>query len=618
MMKRISSFVEALGEPRFFVFLPLLVLVLLSAGFDAGWMVDDHVHRAVITQHPDLPELHRPASMLFSFADGEPESMAALLDGGLWPWWAAPDLRLSFLRPLASWTHAFDYWAWPQSPWWMHVHSAVWYALSAILLLGFYRRVLPVSSVAGLAALLYAIDDSQAFPALWLANRNTLVSLVFGVASLWAHDRWRRDGWRAGRIVSPLCLVLALLGNEGAVSIGGYLLAHALFLDPAPARRRWRALVPGAGVGLLWTAAYKLGGFGASGSGVYIDPASEPGRFLLAAVERAPVLLAGWWSFPPSDAFSLLSGSTRWVFWGYSLAVLAMVGWLLSPLIRRLRVARFFALGMVLALVPACSTFPSNRLLAFVGIGAAGLLGLLFQDLWGRLEGETDGKRWPLKTLLAGLVLIHGILPPLLIYSNLEQMERFEALLRNIAASISVESGIEGRDPEDRELIVVATPSAFTALGAGVIQALGDTPRPRRTRVLASGIYGAEVERTEAQTLVVRPVGGFLRPHSAAEPHEVCCSPRVDPRRIFLLVDSLFRDLENDPFQVGDQLAFEGIDIEILEADEGRPLAASFRFAEPLESERWVWRVWRDGRFLPFDLPAVGSRVEIPGLPTEE
>ena len=60
-----------------------------------------------------------------------------------------------------------------------------------------------------------------------------------------------------------------------------------------------------------------------------------------------------------------------------AVACVAMLAAALAPLLRRDREARFWTLGMVLALLPISATFPANRLLFFVGLGAMALLARL-------------------------------------------------------------------------------------------------------------------------------------------------------------------------------------------------------------------------------------------------
>jgi hypothetical protein len=44
---------------------------------------------------------------------------------------------------------------------------------------------------------------------------------------------------------------------------------------------------------------------------------------------------------------------------------------------------------------------------------------------------------------------------------------------------------------------------------------------------------------------------------------------------------------------------------------DGRPAEVAFRFEVPLEDGSLRWLCYRDGRFVPFALPAVGQSVEL-------
>ena len=77
-------------------------------------------------------------------------------------------------------THWLDYQLWPDAPWMMHAQSLVWLAGTVLIAGLLYRRIEAVPWVAGLAVLLYAVDDARAAPASWIANRNALVASVFG------------------------------------------------------------------------------------------------------------------------------------------------------------------------------------------------------------------------------------------------------------------------------------------------------------------------------------------------------------------------------------------------------------------------------------------------------
>ena len=109
---------------------------------------------------------------------------------------------------------------WPHSAFLMYVHSFAWLGGLVAVATFIFRRVLGTTWVAGLAALLFAVDDAHGFPAAWLANRKTLIGAFFGILALIAHDRWRRGEWRIGSLVAPLSLLLGLLAKESVAGVG--------------------------------------------------------------------------------------------------------------------------------------------------------------------------------------------------------------------------------------------------------------------------------------------------------------------------------------------------------------------------------------------------------------
>ena len=230
-------------------------------------------------------------------------------------------------------THWVDYRLWPNSAGLMHLQSLIWFGSLVAIAAVLYRRVLGPTWIAGLAALLYALDDAHGYPAGWLANRNALVATTFGCLALVAHDRWRRDGWRPGGVVAPGFLALALLSAEFGAGVVAYLLAHALFLEgasPSHSTRdtagletsvaaggsaRMLALWPHSMVFVAWLLAHHALGYGAFGSEYYIDPLRQPGSFAWALLERGPVLLHGQWALPPADAYGALLGGAAVGYW---------------------------------------------------------------------------------------------------------------------------------------------------------------------------------------------------------------------------------------------------------------------------------------------------------------
>lgn len=367
-----------------------LALALAAPSLTTGLSADDWLQHLVARDLHPFAGLPASRFDLFSFVGHDPRDTAREVDAGVLPWWTDPAVKLAFWRPLSSLTHLVDWSLWPSSPVAMHAHSLLWFALALFAVAAFYRRFFGAAAEAsgavakgavawagGLATLMYAIDDAHG-PALgWIANRNAMVAIAFALPVMVLHDRWRRDGWRAGAWAAPLLLALALGAGESSIAVTAYLFAYAVCLDRGPLARRLASLLPYIAVVVVWRIVYHALGYGTAGSGVYLDPGSEPGLFLRALPSRAVFLLAGQFFTPWSDfaaMWQFISPTAEHKALLFSTVVVLLFVALFAPLVRRDRLARFFAVGTLVAVVPVCSTFPADRLLWFVGIGGMGLV----------------------------------------------------------------------------------------------------------------------------------------------------------------------------------------------------------------------------------------------------
>ncbi len=80
---------------------------------------------------------------------------------------------------------------------------------------------------------------------------------------------------------------------------------------------------------------------------------------------------------------------------------------------------------------------------------------------------------------------------------------------------------------------------------------------------------------------------------------------------MLLATDILFRDVTTRPFATGQSTRSVGFTAETLTILDGRPQEVAFRFDEPVDSQRWRWLVWKDGLYVPFELPSVGGEAVI-------
>ena len=561
-----------LAQPQLPLMLAALSIVLTLPALATGWHFDDYLHRAAMTPGP--PAISTALNDLFIFMDGDPARTPALMESGAFPWWALPQGKNAFWRPLAGLTHWLDYRLWPGSALLMHAHSLLWLGALIVVVTWLYRRLMGFTCLAGLAALLYALDDARGYAASWIANRNVMIATLCGCLTLIAYDRRRREGWRWGAIVTPVLLILGLLSAEAAVATMGYLLAYALVLDRSGRQQRLLALVPAALTLLGWRLVYRWLGYGAFGT-AYVDPATEPGRFSMALLERGPLLLLGQWALPPAELYPFLTPPASWLLWLGALVVLTVLGRAVWPLLRRDALARFWMLGMLLALVPACAALPANRLLSFVGLGAMGLLAQLLAWLW------QTSRCWR-QTLGRGLGLIHLILAPLLLPVAAYSPALFGAIEPSIGSLSKTPL------PADQTAVFVTAPSFFSISFLPIVRSMHGLPTPARTHFLASCLAEVELTRLHADTLLVRPAGGYLTGF-----------------------DPVFRD-RSQGFTAGQQITLDNTVVTITRlGSDGRPAEVAFRFAVPLESSALRWFRWHAGAYVPFTPPPIGTSLRL-------
>ncbi|MEM6795425.1 MAG: hypothetical protein AAF725_15715 [Acidobacteriota bacterium] len=579
---------------------PLILLawiaLLYQPTLGEGFRVDDHYHRAALTGA--LPGGAVPATRLFDFSYLEDERGQDLVRLGMLPWWSQEGVRLSFLRPIAGLTHGLDFRLWPERPALMHLHSVAWFAAAMLSAWLLFRRLLTARGAA-LASLIAAGAPGYALAVGWLANRNAVVALALGVAALGAHDAWRRLGSLPAALLAPPLLIAAVLANEGAVAAGAYLLAYAAFLDRSPGR--WLALAPCALSGLAWAAAYRLAGAGIRGSGVYIDPLSDPLRFLAAAAERLPLLLWGQWAFPGPELHLLLAAPWDLAFVASGALLAPALGALLWPL-RRDPASRFFAFGMALSWLPACATFPAGRLLFFSTLGFAGLLARLLERTF--LEGARGWRRAGALTL----AIVHLAVAPLSVRASLhlEGLGRLDGLITEAAASVQNARRAGPIEPGET-WVLSGAPSSFLVAFLAVLGALEGAPPPDSVVLLSSGIYGGELTRTGLREIAARPAGGYLA--GVREDPAGDNAPPLELRRALLLLDSLYRSA---PFTLGERVSLRQAEVEVTALGPGgRALEATFRFRRSLEDPRYRWLCWRGGGFSPCRPPAVGETVRL-------
>ncbi len=563
----------------------ILAVLLVAPSLTTGLSADDHIQQILLggaaPASRTLDGLEPRRFDLFNFADGDPARNHKLMDDGVFPWWADPHVRLAFFRPISAATHILDQALFGRSPIAKHADNLFWFAVALSTMALFYRRFFGADkkALAGFAIFLYALDDAHGPAVGWIANRNAMVALALAIPVLILHDRWRRDGTRWAASASAMLFLLALLAGESAIAVLGYLAAYALVLDRASLRWRCFSLVPYLAVAACWRVGYRLLGYGASGSGVYLDPGSDPMGFLHVLPRRFIWLLDGQLAFPWSDfadGYQFVSHRLSLTMFSIAIVTLIVLAVIFAPVLRRDRLARFFALGMVLSALPSCATFAADRLLWFVGIGAMGLIAQTIA--YATKEGRA------LRIAAVFLIAIHVVLAPPLLALRSRSMDTVEIPLGRANNSLP-----QSADIADKTIVLVNPPSDLFAGYLAFTRASEGEPQPRRIRWLSTGTDGVEIERTGPRTLRIRPQDGYLKALSET----MLRSPR-------------------HPLLLGEKVELTGLTITITAlTPDSRPAEAQFDFDRPLEDPSLYWARWDRLRYVPFVLPKVGERITL-------
>jgi hypothetical protein len=260
--------------------------------------------------------------------------------------------------------------------------------------------------------------------------------------------------------------------------------------------------------------------------------------------------------------------------------LIALVFW---KLLRGDAIARFWALGMVLSLVPLCAAFPMDRLLIFAGIGAFALLAMLVETT-GLLGGANIGEQRWRRRVAATLVVLHLPIAALLLVGRTALLPVFGEAFSGGAAAAPA-----GPEIADQTFVFV-NGTDFLVGYTYLIRAAQNEPTPRGVAQLGSMASPMSVTREGASTLVIEPEHGFLE-----QP-----------------LDGLLK-ASGRRFVVGERIARPEFYAEVRAVTEDqRPARVAFVFTDELASPRLRFLFWSaTGELGTFVLPETGEEVRL-------
>lgn len=583
--------------------LALLAFVIMIGTLDEGFLVDDYVHRSKLLGRfyegsgdflnvlNDMYAINRTEAQVSDFKQT-----------GLMPWWTSPELRYSNWRPLSAITHWIDYQLFPHLSAAMHVHNLIWFALAVFFVALLYRGLSDSLWIAGLAGLMYLLDEANYMPALWIANRNELIAVTFGAIAIIFHHQWYKQGLHKHAAGSLVFLLLSLLATEAGIATFGYMIAYSLCLDHSPWRKRLMRLMPGLILIVFWRITYNSLNHGVMDCGAIIDPGRTPIVFLRAVLERAPVLLMGQMGLGQPDIYGMSSPELQFKLLITSVVGAITVGMLLIPVLRSRCKARFYCLGMVLATLPICAALPSSRNLMFVAIGGFGLVAQFLAVLV--KKANCLYRQRPLKiaawTMASVFLFLHV---PVAALSRIPQSQMARMMTTYLIPQIPTDS----IPIDDKDIVIINSPNPFCLFYTSLVWEHQNEPLPRSIRTLSPSFGALVVERPSAKTLVIRAKGQSLFAYESTS---------------YFGEIHLYEKINKICYANWDHLHPEhtqrlsNVSIQVNQVDQtGAPKEVTFSFDVLLEDESIVWIEYdhNSSRYRPFKIPEVGRKHELIG-----
>jgi len=526
----VSRLARALG--------PSLAALALLVHLPALWapvMLDDHAQGAMVEgAYP----LHSGGPFnLYDFINDA--NRAQLLERGIIPWWTDPHLVVRFFRPLSSALVWLDHLLFGRLTIEQHIHSLLWWAIAALAVHALLRRAFP-ARVALIGAAVFALAPCHAVPVVWIANREVLVSTALGTAALALYARWREEGRLRDAVLGFALFAVATAAGEYTLSFGGYVLAIEVFRRRDAVARRALGLACFAVPALAYVAAHRLLGYGAHGSGFYLDPTRDLAAYLGGAPRRLAVLLGVAWLGLDDRAWG---PAAPWELGAMVAAGVAALAWPVARAVRGLeaeaaRSARWLLLGSLLSLGPVLAVEPFARVLPVAMIGVSALVAVVLDRAWFPPAHEPRRGAAELAGLVAlGLGFVHLVRAPLDTWLATRAASRAASAFEDRMAWVRDRAG------HHSTVVVLRAESGEAALFAPFVL---DGAAPERWRLLSMGPGRALLLRTGDRSieLVASPLPLFP----------------IGPR-------DLFRDADGS-LRVGSEVALGGLRAKVLQLDE--------------------------------------------------
>ena len=569
---------KVLTANRAAIILPILLALLCYAmAMNYAPLRDDFFHRDILQRSDSFLAA---INHLFSFTDLY--SIEQRRHSGQIPWWTAEQLELNFWRPLAAISHWLDYQLWPDNWMLMHLHSLLWFALVCGLLGYLLTQLGCHGPLLWLVMTLFALDANHYVAVSWLANRNVMVASVFGLLALIWLRRWQQSAKPVLLLGVGLSYGLALLSAEAGIAFAAYLLVLLLLFRQQPAVTRGAVALGVLIITLVWRLIYQRLGYGANGSGLYLDPIGDLSAFLPQVLVTGSTLLLEQIFRIPTFAI-VMSPPTLQLQVIINLVLLALTLLLLWPLLKRHRLVQFGALAGTLSLLPLCaSSLVDVRLLFIPSLGLWLSMAVWFKETLTKPASHYRSKIYGYARLLitALLILVVVIVNWKSWAYRMKQTSGTDPFLATM--------DILSEETAQRQVVVINPPLSFSLMYLPLMADYFAWPEPAGVLGLVPGTTGFEWRQLDANRVALRNPTGFQIVGDGLPVGEEL--PTDHSAFMYGRIDRFF---SAQPFQLGQTMNTQAAKVEIASiTEQGDPTELVFEFSQPLAAEHWVFLWW--------------------------
>lgn len=563
----------------------LAAVLLALPALGVGAFSDDFVRHLLLEER--IPGFAHDWTELYDFTRGE--AISGLIARGYVPWQAHPELSMRFFRPLSSLVVALDHAVFGRAEVPGVLLNIAWFLAMFWLVTALHKRLLP-SGPRRLAALIYALASAHAMNLAWVSTRHLMIGAVFTFLAVYLHLLGRQGAptqvrwWY--RPASLVALVLGMLSSEsflgGTVFIGCY----ELFERTEAWRTRLAQVAPTLVLSTLYLLGYGLFGYGPRHSGLYISPFADLSAFLLAVLERWPVLLGELGgAFPSALWVTLREARPALVAFGVVVVALIAALSITAPFDEaERRRLRFLASAAALSCLPMVGGVINGRMLVIPMLGSSAVVAWCIHRQWRR--EQHGARRWLVKLGAGALAVLHLGLAPLVHLGMTKTMSDLAKGQRRLAETFDDRAC---KDGDVALLLTASDPSLSLSGGASLAYFRPELAlRVHEMHVLSLAPHPLRVTREASTTLLL----------------EVLDLPRRS---------NAFEHLFNDePIEAGYRVTYGKLGAEVLSAAAGLPIRVRFRIPE-----RSCLLMLKGGRLESTRPPAVGEQLSVryePGL----